>query len=135
MKTRLLLPTQFVNWRTPNLNTDPYHTVTTRRCVRRPFVRFAAQIFATAFLCLLTREGQAAGTTWYVDGSLGTDTSTCGSTPGLGACRTIQFAVNKAVSGDTISVAAGGYLENVVINKILTVNGAQPGNPVAGRTF
>src|SRR5438445_559589 len=115
MKTRLLLPTQFVNWRTPNsLNTDPYRTVTTRRCVRRPFVRFAAQIFATAFLCLLTREGQAAANTWYVDGTLGTDTSTCGSTPGLGACKTIQWAINKALSGDTISVAAGAYPENVV---------------------
>lgn len=50
----------------------------------------------------------------------------------------IQAAVNVASPGDTIQVCAGTYNENVTIPNVLpnlTVNGAQDGNPFAGRTF
>jgi len=40
---------------------------------------------------------------------------------------TIQAAINAASSGDTINVAAGTYIEQVVINKNLTLSGT--GNP------
>jgi hypothetical protein len=45
---------------------------------------------------------------------------------------TIQAAVN-AMGCTTINVAQGMYFENVVIGRTLTLNGAQAGNPVAGR--
>src|SRR6266850_731864 len=46
----------------------------------------------------------------------------------------IQLAVN-ASGCSTINVAPGAYPENVMIPRSLTLNGAQAGNPVAGRTF
>jgi parallel beta-helix repeat protein len=42
---------------------------------------------------------------------------------GDGNYHTIQDAVNAAISGDTISVAAGTYFENVTIDKVLSLLG------------
>jgi hypothetical protein len=52
----------------------------------------------------------AAATNWYVDGNGGSDSAACNS---AGApCRTIQSAVDRAASGDTILVAgsSGGIV-------------------------
>ena len=49
------------------------------------------------------------------------------------AYPTIQSAVNDPTC-TTIDVAPGVYLENVSISRSLTLNGAQVGQPVAGRT-
>lgn len=57
--------------------------------------------------------------------------ATC-SVPGL-AYPTIQSAVDDPVC-TTINVAPGVYSENVTINRSLTLNGAQAGQLVAGRT-
>jgi hypothetical protein len=51
-----------------------------------------------------------------------------------GSHPTIQAAVNDG-SCSTINVGPGVYPENVMIPRSLTLNGAQAGNPVAGRTF
>ncbi|HLI50516.1 MAG TPA: right-handed parallel beta-helix repeat-containing protein [Thermomicrobiaceae bacterium] len=67
----------------------------------------------------------ASGTTYYVNastGSAGNDCLSAGS-----PCKTIQSAIDKASSGDTIVVAAGTYTENVTVNKSLTIDGAQAG--------
>jgi len=64
----------------------------------------------------------SAGGIWYVAPN-GQDTNTCQSaaTP----CLTIQVAVGKAASGDTITIAAGVYHENVdIVDKNLTLVGA-----------
>jgi len=64
------------------------------------------------------------GTTYYVS-SAGNDL------PGNGSAsspwRTIQYAIGQASANDTIMVAAGLYRENVVIDKPLTLKGAQAG--------
>jgi hypothetical protein len=63
----------------------------------------------------------------------GTAQATVGPTCNVPAdYLTIQGAVNDA-GCSTINVAAGTYLENVTIGRSLTLNGAQAGNPVAGR--
>ena len=61
-------------------------------------------------------------TTWYVAEG-GNDGNTCESWGD--ACETISAAEGKAISGDTIEVAAGTYYENdITIYKQLTINGA-----------
>ena len=51
-----------------------------------------------------------------------------------GGYATIQAAVNDP-GCTTINVAAGAYAENVNIARAVTLNGAQAGNPFAGRIF
>ena len=85
---------------------------------------------ATLVLGLLALADSSSAATWYVDGTLGNDASSC-MAPGAMACRTIQAAVNKASAGDTIYVAASVYPEPapgpLTINKRLTLLGAQTG--------
>lgn len=67
----------------------------------------------------------AAENILYVDGNLGTDDAHCGTSENL--CKTIQYALAKAESGDTIHIATGTYLENMVIDKALTIKCANAG--------
>ena len=57
------------------------------------------------------------------------------SVPCVGTYSTISAAVAAASNGDTIQVCPGTYNESVSINKQLTINGAQAGNAVSGRSF
>ena len=66
-------------------------------------------VVIVALLTLSMITPVAAGTTWYVDDSGGSDFTT------------IQDAVNASVADDTIVVRDGTYNENVDVNKRLTI--------------
>jgi hypothetical protein len=63
-----------------------------------------------------------ASTTWYVNGISGSNSDNCMSptTP----CKTIGRAISLAASGDTVTVAAATYTENLTINIIVKVIGS-----------
>lgn len=62
-------------------------------------------------------------------------TTLCVNPGGTGGCfATIQAAISAAGPGDTINVAAGTYTENVILNKNVTLNGAQAGVNACGRS-
>ncbi len=54
----------------------------------------------------------------------GTDTGNCTVNP----CKTIGYAIGQSVSGDIISVAAGTYAEHLVVDRSLTLMGANQGS-------
>lgn len=83
-------------------------------------------VFGILVLGLMLVGGRAQAATLYVDPSGIYDTGSGTTT----AATSIQAAVAAAAPGDTIKVAAGTYAENVVLDKSLTVQGANVG--VAG---
>ena len=83
---------------------------------------FVLALFTFAFISFAPASALAA-TAWLVPGN---NDHAC--TAGDPNCDTIQEAVNAAASsGDTITVAAGTYAENVNIGKSLTLNGPNVG--------
>lgn len=64
--------------------------------------------------------------TWYVSGSSGSDSNSCSSQ--FFPCRTINAALAKSSSGDTIVIGPWIYIENIVINKNITISGIDPIN-------
>lgn len=74
-----------------------------------------------ALLLALTPLGFASST-WYVNGASGSDSNDCLSS--TTACKTIGHAISLAASGDSISVAAATYKENLNIGVSLKVSGA-----------
>lgn len=63
-----------------------------------------------------------ANTAWYVDGVNGNDSNNCMSSET--ACKTIGHAISLASSGDSISIAAATYKENLTVGFSLTIAGS-----------
>lgn len=98
-----------------------------------------------ALILLFAAPSAAAAATLYVNSATGTDSASCGTS--TSPCQTIQQAVDNASDGDAIQVAAGTYADvttrfctasdnsvwpcsaSVVIDKSLTLRGAQAGHP------
>jgi hypothetical protein len=78
-------------------------------------------VLALAFV-FLSGTSALAASTWYVNGVSGSDTNTC--TSSTAACKTIGHAIALASSGDTITIAAATYTENLTISTSLTIDGA-----------
>ncbi len=98
------------------------NSVSTQHFVVRP-IRLIAIGFALVLLAVLPRSGYSApqATTRYV-AQFGGDGNNC-LTPET-PCEHIQAAIIKSSSGDTISIAAGTYFENLEINNLsLTLQG------------
>ena len=47
-----------------------------------------------------------------------------------GQYKSITEAVNTAQSGDTITISAGTYTENIIVTKSVTIKAASPGSTV-----
>ncbi|MGE5233033.1 MAG: hypothetical protein ACM3OB_02895, partial [Acidobacteriota bacterium] len=83
----------------------------------RRFVRHTGTLLALGMLLLGGFRAEAA--TLLVATS-GTDSGNCQSS----ACLTMTYALTQAAAGDTISLGAGTFVENVVINKSVILAGA-----------
>jgi hypothetical protein len=97
-----------------------------RRRTRQNLLWRGCAILATSALIVLgmAAPASAAGTTWYVDGSNGGFGPGCGQTAGSGACASVGQALRNARAGDTISIAAGIYVESPLkITKSVTLRG------------
>ncbi len=90
-----------------------------------PTLLLSALAFVAMGLVLSAADAeQAAADTAmvHVDGDLGEDSEICGTV--VSPCRTIHYAIASRVdAGGVVSVAAGTYVEQVVITRALTLRG------------
>jgi hypothetical protein len=84
--------------------------------------RHSASSLLSLALFLALAPAALAGSTWYVDGVNGNDNDSCKSRQT--ACKTIGHAIPLASSGDSITVAAATYTENLTIGFSLKVIGS-----------
>ncbi|TLM98463.1 DUF1565 domain-containing protein, partial [bacterium] len=84
----------------------------------------AAVLITALLLGFVGMQGVQAAGPWFVSPT-GNDADDCLSESS--ACLSITAAIGKATAGDTINVLAGMYVENVNVNKAVTIVGAGSG--------
>jgi hypothetical protein len=88
--------------------------------------RVAAILVGLSAVLALGAPSAASAATRYVDDGGSADSGDC--TNPAAPCSTVQYAVNQAVAGDSIQLAAGTYTPGAAIDKAnLTITGAGPG--------
>jgi parallel beta-helix repeat protein len=90
----------------------------------------AAGMLAVAPSGVSGASGLGLGGSLYVTPS-GTDFGSC---PQTAPCKTIDYAISQANPDATIHVAAGNYLQAVIVNKNVTINGAGTGTVIEPST-
>lgn len=88
----------------------------------RSFWVIAATTFAAISIALMPDTAAAAPVTLEVAEG-GSDSGACVTS----ACATIQYAVDQAAAGDTVSVGPGAYAENVVVETGIALRGPEAG--------
>jgi predicted outer membrane repeat protein len=73
-------------------------------------------------LFLVVAPAALASSVWYVNGNNGRDSNDCKTSKT--ACSTIGHAIALSASGDSITIAAATYTENLFITTNLKLNGA-----------
>ena len=85
--------------------------------------RWLLALVTMGVLVVLVAPAAAFGATRYVDDTGASNIGNC--TSQAAPCLTIQYAVDQALAGDTIDLAAGTYSPGAVIDKAnLTIRGA-----------
>lgn len=85
------------------------------------FLLFVLLCAGLPFWLMSTTLAAPQSTTRYV-ATTGADSGNCSSP--ASPCATIQYAHDQAAAGDTIQIAAGTYVGNVILNRSLTLEGA-----------
>ena len=98
----------------------------------RIWILIFTPVLTTIFVLLSIPTKTNSAGPWYVAPS-GDDSNNCLSPET--ACRSITAAINKAWFGDVINLAAGVYVENIVIDKSLTLSGAGKGSTIIDGNF
>lgn len=93
----------------------------------RRYRRLTVSALAFATLILMAGSGMTWAATRFVNAGTGNDASNDCLTLAT-PCKTINWAIGEASTGDTILVAAGLYPELVNVNKSVILLGAQTGN-------
>lgn len=96
----------------------------------KPFMRLIwAMALASSLIWSLTPALAAPTAVLSVNGVSGSvnPADPCPNPRDSATYKTIQKAINCALAGDSITVAAGTYNENVAVNKAVTVRGANAG--------
>ncbi|NTU64057.1 MAG: DUF1565 domain-containing protein, partial [Chloroflexi bacterium] len=96
----------------------------------KPFMRLIwAMALASSLIWSLTPALAAPAAVLSVNGVSGSvnPADPCPNPRDSATYKTIQKAINCALAGDSITVAAGTYNENVAVNKAVTVRGANAG--------
>jgi len=103
-----------------------YAPATTAAAIPRRSRRLVAILVALSAALALAAPAAATAATRYVDDGGSADSGDCSNASA--PCSTIQYAVDQAVAGDAIELAAGSYTPGAVIDKAdLTVTGAGAG--------